>query len=169
MIIISVLLACVLIPLGVLLLWSPGKPAPFVDENGKPLPGRISEKIFVPINGAEQGMFIKSKDSTHPVLLYLHGGMPDYFLTQRYPTTLEDHFTVCWWEQRGAGLSYQAGMPLETMTLEQLISDTLAVTNYLRRRFGQNKIYLMGGERHPSCIPGLARHRHAQPGRRHDA
>ena len=30
------------------------------------------------------------------------------------------------------------------MTLEQLISDTLAVTNYLRERFGQEKIYLMG-------------------------
>jgi pimeloyl-ACP methyl ester carboxylesterase len=30
------------------------------------------------------------------------------------------------------------------MTVEQLISDTLAVTNYLRHRFGQEKIYLMG-------------------------
>jgi pimeloyl-ACP methyl ester carboxylesterase len=29
------------------------------------------------------------------------------------------------------------------MTLEQSIADTLAVTNYLRRRFGQGKIYLM--------------------------
>jgi pimeloyl-ACP methyl ester carboxylesterase len=30
------------------------------------------------------------------------------------------------------------------MTLEQMISDTKEVTNYLRKRFGQNKIYLMG-------------------------
>ena len=30
------------------------------------------------------------------------------------------------------------------MTLEQMISDTLAVTNYLRNRFGQEKITLMG-------------------------
>jgi pimeloyl-ACP methyl ester carboxylesterase len=30
------------------------------------------------------------------------------------------------------------------MTLEQMISDTLEVTNYLRHRFGQEKIYLMG-------------------------
>ena len=57
------------------LLWSyPGKPKPFVDENGNPLAGSISEKVFVNINGVEQGMFIKSKDATHPVLLYLHGG-----------------------------------------------------------------------------------------------
>jgi pimeloyl-ACP methyl ester carboxylesterase len=28
--------------------------------------------------------------------------------------------------------------------VEQLVADTLAVTNYLRKRFGQDKIYLMG-------------------------
>ena len=143
--IISVLLACILILVGVLQLWSyPGKPQPFMDENGSPLAGSISEKVFVNINGVEQGMFIKSKDATHPVLLYLHGGMPDYFLTQRYPTGLEDYFTVVWWEKRGSGISYSADIPPETMTLEQMISDTLEVTNYLRHRFGKEKIYLMG-------------------------
>src|SRR5678809_1484557 len=76
--------------------------------------------------------------------LYLHGGMPDYFLTEKYPTCLEDDFTVVWWEQRGSGLSYSPDIPRETMTLEQMISDTLAVTNYLRHRFGKEKIYLMG-------------------------
>jgi len=92
----------------------------------------------------EQGMFIKSKDINNPVLLYLHGGMPDYFLTQKYPTGLEDYFTVVWWEQRGSGISYNADIPPETMNLEQMISDTLEVTNYLRNRFGKEKIYLMG-------------------------
>jgi pimeloyl-ACP methyl ester carboxylesterase len=128
---------------GILLLLSRGKPKPFVDENGKLLPGSISEKAFVTINGVQQGMFIKSKDATHPVLLYLHGGMPEYFLTHRYPTGLEDYFTVVWWERRGSGLSYSPDVPPETMTLEQFIADTLALTNYLRQRFGQEKIYLM--------------------------
>jgi pimeloyl-ACP methyl ester carboxylesterase len=123
---------------------SPGKPEPFLDENRNLLAGSISEKIHVDINGVDQGMFIKSKDVTHPVLLYLHGGMPDYFLTQKYPTGLEDYFTVVWWEQRGSGLSYSANIPPESMTLEQMISDTKEVTNYLRKRFGQEKIYLMG-------------------------
>jgi pimeloyl-ACP methyl ester carboxylesterase len=141
----AVLLVCVFILVGVLQLWSyPGKPTPFVDENGSPLVGSISEKVFVNINSVEQGMFIKSKDATHPVLLYLHGGMPDYFLTQKYPTGLEDYFTVVWWEQRGSGISYSADISPETMTLNQMISDTLEVTNYLRHRFGKEKIYLMG-------------------------
>lgn len=145
--IISLLLACVLILVALLLLWSyPGKPAPYVDENGSPLAGSISEKIHVNINGVEQGMFIKGKDVNNPVLLFLHGGpgMPEYFLTQNYPTGLEEHFTVVWWDRRGAGLSYSPDIPLETMTVEQSILDTLAVTNYLRQRFGKEKIYLMG-------------------------
>jgi hypothetical protein len=87
-------------------------------------------------------MFIKSKEAAHPVLLYLHGGMPDYFLTHRYPTGLEDDFTVVWWEQRGSGMSYSAGIPPETMMLEQMISDTLELrlpASTLRER----KDYLM--------------------------
>ncbi len=142
---ISIFLVCILILIGVLQVWSyPGKPKPFMDKNGSLLPGSLSEKVFVNINGVKQGMFIKSKDVTHPVLLYLHGGMPDYFLTEKYPTGLEDYFTVVWWEQRGSGLSYSANLPRETTTLEQMISDTLEVTNYLRQRFGKEKIYLMG-------------------------
>lgn len=123
---------------------SPGKPDAFRDGNGKILEGSISEKTFLQIGGVKQGMFIQSKDSTNPVLLYLHGGIPDYFLTKKYPTGLEDYFTVVWWDQRGAGLSYNANISKESMTLEQMISDTKEVTNYLRQRFGQEKIYLMG-------------------------
>ncbi|MDD3363645.1 MAG: alpha/beta hydrolase [Syntrophomonas sp.] len=141
----SILLACILILVGVLQAWSPGKPKPFQGENGKVLASSISEKIHISINGVEQGMFIKSKNNANPVLLFIHGGpgMPEYFLTQSYPTGLEDDFTVCYWEQRGAGLSYSSDIPPETLTEEQLISDTLEVTDYLRKRFGQEKIYLM--------------------------
>lgn len=105
----------------------------------------LSEKTRVDINGVKQGMFIKSRDVNHPVLLFLHGGpgMPEYFLTQQYPTGLEEDFTVVWWDRRGAGLSYRPDIPRETMTVEQSIADTLAVTNYLRQRFGQERIYLL--------------------------
>ncbi len=140
----AVLLVCLLIPAGVMLARSSGKAEPFLNEHGRQLEGSLSEKVFVTINGVMQGMFIKSKDATNPVLLYLHGGMPDYFLTKRYPTGLEECFTVVWWEQRGSGISFNPSIPPEMMTLEQMISDTLELTNYLRRRFSQEKIYLMG-------------------------
>jgi len=144
-IIVSIPLGAILILLGLLLALSPGRPRPFLDENGKALAGSISEKTHVRISGVQQGMFIVGRDIGNPVLLLLHGGtaMPEYFLTQRYPTGLEQYFTVCWWDRRGAGLSYSANIPPETMTLEQSISDTIEVTNYLRNRFHKDKIFLM--------------------------
>ena len=142
--ILSVTLAAMLIVAASLLAISPGQPRPFLDGEGNPLKGSISEKTFVGINGTRQGMFIKGRDVHNPVLLYLHGGMPDYFLTQSFPTGLEDYFTVVWWEQRGSGLSYSDTLSRETLTVEQMLSDTKAMSLYLRERFGQDKIYLMG-------------------------
>ena len=113
------------------------------DEDDRQVRDGVAEKAFAEINGIRQGMFIQRKDAAHPVLLFLHGGLPEYFLTERYPTGLENDFTVAWWEQRGAGLSYKPGIPPETMNLEQFIADTISVTNYLRDRFGKDKIYLM--------------------------
>ena len=79
------------------------------------------------------------------MLLFLHGGpgMPEYWLTHRYPTRMHEAFTVAWWEQRGAGLSYRPGIPAETMTVEQLIDDTLVVARRLCERFGVEKVHLM--------------------------
>lgn len=141
----AIFLAGILILVGILLVLSPGKSQPFLDKNGNPLAGSLSEKVWVEINGVQQGMFIKSRNVNNPVLLFMHGGpgMPEYWLTQDFPTGLEEHFTVVWWDQRGAGLSYNANIPPESMTAEQFISDTLEVTNYLRQRFGKEKIYLL--------------------------
>jgi hypothetical protein len=84
----------------------PGKPnlprpvaAGGASVSGGPMGGRISEKVFADINGVRQGMFIQGNDAAHPVLLCLHAGLPEYFLTERYPTGLEDDFTVVWWER----------------------------------------------------------------------
>lgn len=142
MLLISVILFLSLVV--VILAYSPGKVNPYLDNDGKVLEGSISEKIYININGIDQGMFIKGKDVNNPILLYLHGGMPDYFLTHKYPTGLEDYFTVVWWEQRGSGMSFSASVPSDSMTLEQMICDTKEVTNYLRNRFAREKIYLMG-------------------------
>lgn len=141
----SVLAGCLVGLFGLLLFWSyPGQPAPFLAANGNPLPNSISEKVFVEINGVRQGMFLRGKDRTSPVLLYLHGGLPEYFLAEQHVTGLEESFVVCWWEQRGAGLSYRPDLPRESITTEQLVADALEVTQYLRRRFGQDRIFLMG-------------------------
>jgi pimeloyl-ACP methyl ester carboxylesterase len=131
---------------GILRVWSPGEPAGLVDDAGLPIAGSISERVFVDINGFRQGMFIQTTNITHPVLLFVHGGpgMPEFFLNTTRPAGLERDFTIVWWEQRGAGLSYSPDISPQSMTVTQLIADTIAVTDYLRQRFGQEKIYLLG-------------------------
>lgn len=106
----------------------------------------MEEKLFLEINGVRQGMILQSTDSKKPVLLFLHGGpgSPEVAFTQKCPTGMEQIFTVCWWEQRGSGMSYSASIPKETINVDQMIADTIAVTNYLRERFQQDKIYVMG-------------------------
>lgn len=146
MIILSAILVVILTLLVILLAWSPGKIQPYFDENGNILEGSIAEITKVEIGGIQQGLIIKSKNKQNPVLLFLHGGpgSPEYVFAKNYSVDLEDMFTVCWWDQRGAGMSFDSTIPPESMTLEQMISDTVEVTDYLRERFGQDKIYLMG-------------------------
>lgn len=131
---------------SLLLVLSPGRPAQLRDEAGTLITGSLSERVFVEINGIRQGMFIQSDDPSNPVLLFLHGGpgMPEFVFAETHPTPLARHFTVVWWEQRGAGMSFDPAIPPETMTLEQMIVDVIAVADHLRARFRQDRIYLLG-------------------------
>lgn len=106
----------------------------------------MNEKVFIEVNGMRQGMFIESENPDKPVLLFLHGGpgSPEAPFAQEFPTGMEELFTVCWWEQRGSGLSYKKDIAPDTMTIEHMIADALAVIGYLRERFGKEKIYVMG-------------------------
>lgn len=89
-------------------------------------------------------MILRGGDRTRPLLLFLNGGpgIPDYFLAR--DAGLEQLFTVCYWDYRGTGLSYLPEIRPEGCTTEQSVQDALAVTDALRARFGQDRIYLMG-------------------------
>jgi pimeloyl-ACP methyl ester carboxylesterase len=144
LIIFSAILFSALSFIVVILFRSGKQPQPFLTENGEVIKNSISEKTFIEINGTRQGMFIKSKDSSNPVLLYLHGGMPDYFLDEKYRSGLDEIFTVVWWEQRGSGLSFHPDADSGSVTMDLMISDIIGMTNFLRHKFEKEKIYLMG-------------------------
>lgn len=137
-----------LLALTLALLWlrSPGAPRPMRDAAGDPIPGSLSERVTVEIGGVPQGMVIQSADPSNPILLFLHGGpgMPEFFLQATHPTGLEQDFTVVWWEQRGAGMSWTPDLDPTALTVERLILDTIEVADYLRDRFGQERIVLLG-------------------------
>ncbi len=146
--IIGVIFICLLAIFVIILINSPGKLEPLRDEQGAVIQGSISEKVWVEINGIEQGMFIRGENPENPVILYVHGG-PGTPLLQfiSYLETserLEKYFTICYWDQRGSGMTYDKSTDPATMTLEQMVEDTHEVTEYLISRFGQDKIYLLG-------------------------
>lgn len=128
------------------LLTRPGSTDPIVEPDGTPVPGSVAELTTVQLGGHEQTVLIRGRSVDNPVVLYLSGGpgQSDLGYTRSYMTELEEDFVFVVWDQRGSGTSYAALDPTDTWTLDQAVADTVALTRYLRDRFGQEKIYLFG-------------------------
>lgn len=141
----TVLIGIVLIVLAVLVAL-PATTPPILGEDGKLLPGSIAELTMVRLGGQEQSIMIRGQSVDNPVLLYLSGGpgQTDLPYTRVLLQDLEKDFIVVGWDQRGSGKSYSALDPVSTLTLDQAISDTVELTDYLRARFDEQKIYLLG-------------------------
>lgn len=108
------------------------------------------EKIT--IGSVKQSILVQAQNPNNPVLLFVHGGpctpVPgvvsrgqDYAIAT---TTKElvKHFVVVFWDQRGAGKSYDKNIPSESMRVNQFISDCNELIDLLRERFHQEKIHL---------------------------
>ena len=136
------------ITIGIFIYNSPGKLAPLRDGTRKDISGALTEKHKMNIGGIEQGLFIRSENPDNPVILFLHGGPGSPELPLLIPVEkeerLEKYFTMVYWDQRGAGMSYHDDIDPATMTLEQMVADTAEVTQYIQGRFNQDKIILMG-------------------------
>jgi hypothetical protein len=118
---------------------------PIVDASGKPLPNSIAVLEKVKLNESEQWISIRGKDVNKPLMLFLAGGPGgSQLVTARHVLDeLEEHFVVVNWEQPGAGKSFDA-VPRSALTPERYIQDGHALVLYLRERFGEDKIYVLG-------------------------
>jgi pimeloyl-ACP methyl ester carboxylesterase len=57
---------------------------------------------------------------------------------------LEEHFIVVHWDQRGAGKSNPRNFDPSTMSFERYLEDARELTEYLKGRFNQDRIFLAG-------------------------
>jgi pimeloyl-ACP methyl ester carboxylesterase len=124
----------------------PASTPPVLGANGQPVPGSIAELTTVEFGGRAQAISIRAADPDKPVLLYLSGGpgQSDIAFARALLEPLTADFVVVVWDQRGSGKSYAALDPTSTYTLDGLVGDTIALTDYLRDRFSEEKIYLLG-------------------------
>lgn len=132
-----------------------GSTAPILGPDGQPLPGSIAELVEVEIGDVTQTIMLRGRDATRPVLLHLAGGPGGTDLgAMRADTGLESDLVVATWEQRGTGRSYASSIdPVERLTVEQAVADTVEVTEYLRERFGVERIYVSANSW--GTIPGV--------------
>jgi proline iminopeptidase len=140
----AVLMTAGLIGLAGLLAW-PASTPPLVGPDGKPLAGSVAELAKVRLGGHDQWIMIRAQSAEKPVLLYLSGGpgQSDLPFSRVLYDDLTRDFVVVGWDQRGTGKSYPALDPA-TLTLDRMVADTIELTDYLRVRFDESKIYLLG-------------------------
>ncbi len=142
----SIILLLTLVTLFYIWIKSPGTPEEILDQHGNKLSNSISEITTIPVNGLDQHLIIRGQNVNKPILLVLHGGpgSPEFPFFKDKALNLEEVFVVVHWEQRGAGKSYTDSIPKESMTVQQFVEDGAVVSEYLRKRFQQEKVYLMG-------------------------
>ena len=113
-------------------------------ENG------IDEGIFVTLGGQEQYLLIRGKDTSNPVIIWLHGGPSgsDAYVNYTFDEHLTDAYTLVSWDQRGCGRTYfrnQDSDPNnESATFEQAQTDLDELVDYIRDRFKTDKVIIVG-------------------------
>jgi len=106
----------------------------------------IDERSFVTLGGEPQYVEITGASTKNPVLLFIHGGpgWPQTPQLRYFSSDLARDVTLVVWEQRGAGKSFMKDPEPKNVTLEQIVADGHELTQNLKQRFGQEKIYLAG-------------------------
>ena len=128
--------------------WSrlPASTPPVRDADGGVVPGSIATLDTVLLGGDPHTVMVRAADPGAPVLLYLSGGpgQSDLALARALSEPWVDDVVFATFDQRGNGTSYAALLPTEEATLDRAVTDVIELTTYLRARFGEDKVILMG-------------------------
>jgi proline iminopeptidase len=109
----------------------------------------VDELFKIDIGGIQQWIHARGVNRSDPVLLYLHGGpgTPMMAFENMFQNPLENHFIVVHWDQRGVGKTYRENPKLDystTVTYERMVKDASEVLDLLRKRYGKEKIIVLG-------------------------
>jgi pimeloyl-ACP methyl ester carboxylesterase len=144
LVVLVALLGC-LLGLATTFVWLRGGTPSIRDSAGRHPPRALAKLEWVMLGGARQAVLLRGADTTKPVVLFLHGGpgMPAMYLAHAFQRRLESDFLMVQWDRRGAGKSYDARTPAESLTVRRTFADLYELTLWLRRRFDHDRIYLV--------------------------
>ncbi len=129
-------------------------------------PRSIGRLERIRLGGIEQWIRIGGKDTSNPVLLLLQQGpglpMLNKAADDNKRWQLEDEFIVVYWDQRACGKSFSSAIPPQSMTVEQLITDTHELIQALTQRFNTPHLYVTGFS-FGATIALLTASRHPEP------
>jgi pimeloyl-ACP methyl ester carboxylesterase/membrane protease YdiL (CAAX protease family) len=123
-----------------------GHTKPFRGADGNVRPNSVAEATYVRLGGVDQWVMIRGENVANPPLIVLHGGpgMSEMGFFRHFNAPLERHFIVVHWDQRGTGKSFDRNIPRSSMTLEQFVADLDELVDIVRRRFGKEKVVILG-------------------------
>ena len=89
---------------------------------------------------------IRGESVANPPLILLHGGpgLSETGFFRHFNAPLEKSFTVVYWDQRGAGKSFDRNIPRSSMTVEQFIADLDELVDAVCKRLGKTKVVIFG-------------------------
>ena len=98
----------------------------------------------IEINGTELEVMMRGVDRNNPIIIFVHGGpgCSEIPYVRKYQGTLEEHFTIVHYDQRGSGKSYQFFEDYSTISSDQHVEDLLALTDYVKNEFSKEKVYI---------------------------
>lgn len=123
-----------------------GSTPPFRTARGEILPGSIAEICYRRLGGFDQWVTIRGESLANPPLILLHGGpgLTETALFRHFNAALEKSFTVVYWDQRGAGKSFERTIPRSSMTVDHFIADLNELVVAVCDRVGKNKVAIFG-------------------------
>ena len=106
----------------------------------------VDRSEYVRVQDAKLYVLVRGADRRAPVLLWLHGGPggAERPLFRYFNSELEKRFVVAYWDQRGAGRSFDPAADPKCLTVAQHLSDLDAVVDHLRASLSTDKIILVG-------------------------